>query len=299
MSNNKLHLVLNMLFSIQFEMLLLDYYNQQKQQLTQLYAEQEARAIVGQVLETQLQLPFSRMFFEPRMLNSNEVQQLDIFFSELLKGKPLQYLIGATEFMDLQFRVTPSVLIPRPETEELVAWMLEVLPPQQTLLDIGTGSGCIAISLSKYLKNSSVVAWDVSPEALNVATENNTLNATSVSFREVDMLNEHCLPSDCTWDVIVSNPPYIRDSESVLMHENVLAHEPHLALFVSDHEPLLFYKSIGTYAFNSLTDGGSLFFEINEAFGDSTITMLQGIGYTTTELRKDLQGKDRMIRAIK
>lgn len=212
--------------------------------------------------------------------------------------EPIQYILGKTEFFGLPFEVNSSVLVPRPETEELVEWIIESAEPGKKLrvLDIGTGSGCIAIALAKLLPGSSVTAWELSPGALLIAEKNASRNEVSVSFEQKDVLQVSAEDME-QFDIIVSNPPYVRDSEKELMKENVLNHEPHLALFVEDHDPLLFYRKIARLAANSLATGGLLFFEINRDMGQETLSLLADEGFHSMELRKDLSGNYRMLKA--
>jgi release factor glutamine methyltransferase len=219
---------------------------------------------------------------------------------ERLKNhEPIQYILGETEFFGLPFEVNSSVLVPRPETEELVEWIIESIEPGKSLriLDIGTGSGCIAISLARHLPDTFVSAWDVSPQALETAKNNATKNGVAVSFEQKDVLR---ITSDQIeqFDIIVSNPPYVRDSEKELMKENVLNHEPHLALFVTNQDPLLFYRKIVCLAAKSLTADGLLFFEINRDMGQETMDLLAAKGFREMELRKDLSGNYRMLKAL-
>ena len=223
---------------------------------------------------------------------------------ELKTGKPLQYVIGETEFYGLTFKVNPSVLIPRPETEELVEWILSDLRKPKTsieglkIIDIGTGSGCIPISLKKNLPEAQLFALDISPEALDVSTQNAALNQTMVNFIQADILN--LLNKQLTaekFGIIVSNPPYVTDAEKEQMLPNVLQHEPHIALFVPDNDPLIFYKAIADFAIKHLDTNGSLYLEINENLGEETVQLLKQKGFKKIELRQDLSGKDRMIRS--
>ena len=223
---------------------------------------------------------------------------------ELKTGKPLQYVLGETEFYGLTFKVNPSVLIPRPETEELVEWILSDLRKPKTsieglkIIDIGTGSGCIPISLKKNLPEAQLFAVDISPEALDVSIQNAALNQTTVNFIQADILN--LLNKQLTaekFGIIVSNPPYVTDAEKEQMLPNVLQHEPHIALFVPDNDPLIFYKAIADFAIKHLDTNGSLYLEINENLGDETVQLLKQMGFKKIELRQDLSGKDRMIRS--
>lgn len=209
--------------------------------------------------------------------------------------EPIQYIIGDTEFFGLPFKVTPATLIPRPETEELVQWILsdfENVAP--SILDIGTGSGCIAISLAKNLENAAVSAVDISEEALHIAKQNALDNEVSVNFYQADILALNTLPH--TYDCIVSNPPYVRTLEKEFMQPNVLKHEPESALFVSNDNPLVFYTKIARLAKEHLSVNGTLYFEINEYLGKEMQDMLKAEGFAEIELRKDIFGKDRMLR---
>lgn len=220
---------------------------------------------------------------------------------ERLKNyEPLQYIIGETEFYGMPFSVNTSVLVPRPETEELVEWILQSVNnnSQLKVLDIGTGSGCIAVSLAKHLPQAKLTAWDVSEDALQTARKNAEHNQVNVHFEQRDILTT--TPNEAeNFDIIVSNPPYVRDSEKEEMHNNVLDYEPHLALFVEDDDALLFYRKITEFAANALSPGGMLFFEINRAFGEATKKLVESYGFRNTELRKDLSGNHRMIKAYK
>jgi release factor glutamine methyltransferase len=191
------------------------------------------------------------------------------------------------------------VLIPRPETEELVHWILkDSLPEKPSIIDLGTGSGCIAIALKDQIKDAKVFGADVSVAALNIANENADLNKMEVDFFLFDILQRESL-GFMQFDLMVSNPPYVRKSEEAMMAPNVLAHEPHTALFVPDEDPLIFYRKIADLAKGQLNPSGKLYFEINEAFGDEMVQMLSEKGFTSVELKKDFNGKDRMIRATK
>ena len=211
----------------------------------------------------------------------------------------MQYILGTTSFYDLEFEVNNDVLIPRPETEELVAWILSNIEITKSanklkILDIGTGSGCIAISLAKNISNSEVFAIDVSEKALAVAQKNASTNEVKVIFIEENILNTESLHQ--TFDVIVSNPPYVRNLEKQEIHKNVLDYEPHLALFVEDDDDaLLFYRKIAHLAQKNLSENGQLYFEINQYLGKQMIELLQEKGFKNIELKKDIYGNDRMI----
>lgn len=228
---------------------------------------------------------------------------LDMALS-ISKGEPVQYVIGKAEFCGLTFHVEPGVLIPRPETEELVQSVS--LPDEGTLriVDIGTGSGCIAVSLAKRFPNAQVEGWDISDEALRIAAHNAQLNDADVTFRKVDVLNVNAedvldFYAGDKLSAIVSNPPYICEREKASMEANVLEHEPHLALFVPDDDPLLFYRKIAELGIKLLQSGGLLCYEINRAYGNETLSMLQTLGYADVVLRKDQFGNDRVVCAIK
>ena len=221
----------------------------------------------------------------------------------LKKREPIQYILGKTEFYGLPIRVNPSVLIPRPETEELVEWTIQSAwesgSMAPAILDIGTGSGCIAIALAKALPNASVFAWDVSEEALKTASDNAQINGVKVNFEQKNILSPALLNIEHKWDIIVSNPPYVRESEKKLIQPHVLDYEPHLALFVEDSDPLIFYRAITLFAQKKLTQQGNLFFEINSAFGEEVKNLLTEYGFDKIELRHDLSGKCRMVKARK
>ena len=212
--------------------------------------------------------------------------------NELKENKPIQYILGEAEFYGLKFKVNKHTLIPRPETEELVDWILK--EDFNSVLDIGTGSGCIAISLAKH-STAQIAAIDNCEKALEVAEENAKLNKVNIKFCTQDILQS---TSFLNLDLIVSNPPYILESEKQNMKANVLQYEPHLALFTPDKDPLLFYKKIGSLAAKSLNCGGKLFFEINEQYGTEILKMLSKIGFVDIAFKKDINDKDRMIKAI-
>jgi len=226
-------------------------------------------------------------------INNDVSDRLKQIIAELETNKPIQYIIGEADFYGLKFKVNEHTLIPRLETEELLQWVLE--HEFTSALDIGTGSGCIPIALKKN-KNTEITAIDVSESALWVAKENAKINDVKINFLLQDILNTTSLPKV---DVIISNPPYVLVKEKEFMLDNVLYNEPHLALFVPNNNPLLFYKKIAELAFISLPNNGLLFFEINERFGKETVTMLSAIGFVDIELKKDVNEKDRMIKAIK
>ena len=260
----------------------------------------EARSITQIVLEDA---------FGVRSLQSSNPLSSIIHFNQiknkLLKGEPVQYVLGQADFYGLKFKVSPAVLIPRQETEELVHWILETLKKsgrtERTIrvLDIGTGSGCIPIALKKHLPFAEIVAWDISRPALEIAKENAQLNDVDIVFEEIDVLNLYPEKEMDLFDVIVSNPPYIPYRESHLMPAQVLDFEPKQALFVSNEDPLVFYRKIGELAERLLLPNGVLFFETNEFNGASVVQLLESYSYKSVLLEKDINGKPRMIKAIK
>lgn len=222
---------------------------------------------------------------------------LENILNRLLNEEPLQYILGETYFFDLTFKVNKNVLIPRPETEELVYWICSHFNKNEELkiLDIGTGSGCIAISLAKYFKKAKVTAIDYSKEALTTANENAILNNVTVTFIQEDILTLTSLEN--SFDIIVSNPPYVRLKEKQNMKKNVLEFEPAIALFVPNDDALIFYDKIASLAKKSLSKSGLLFFEINQYLGNQTLKKLEDKGFTARQLKKDIFGNDRMIKA--
>ncbi len=236
--------------------------------------------------------------------------EADTFFKVLEKLKkeiPIQYILGETEFYGLKFKVTENVLIPRPETEELVDWIIKChlersQESQLKILDIGTGSGCIAVALAKHLPNAEVYALDVSKDALQMAKQNAELNKVNITFVEANILRptyHSIFDTESNFDVIVSNPPYVRNLEKAEIKSNVIDNEPHLALFVEDDNPLVFYKSITDFAVDNLKQKGQLYFEINQYLGNETKRLLLDANFGRVELRKDLNGNDRMLKGIK
>ncbi len=220
--------------------------------------------------------------------------------ARLKKHEPIQYITGHTEFYGLPFKVNEHTLIPRPETEALVDWIVSEFseePSEFNILDVGTGTGCIAISLASSLKNAKVSALDVSSEALEIALQNSEINNTTVDFFSLDIVTAQSLPQ--TYQVIVSNPPYVRELEKKAMQSNVLDYEPHTALFVTNDDPLLFYRMIAALAIRHLTPGGQLYFEINEYLSKELTDLLKSQGFLNIEVLKDIFGKDRMLRCFK
>ena len=254
------------------------------------------------VFEHTLELDPLKLAFERfRILTIHQQETLKTVLKQLLSGEPVQYVLGETDFFGLKFKVNNQVLIPRPETEELVAWILESYKQQSEanirILDIGTGSGCIAIALAKNLPAALVEAMDVSPGALELAIENNRINNTEVNFFYADIF-EYSL-SENGFDVIVSNPPYVTQSEKDTLAPNVIAFEPHGALFAPANDDLLFYKTIGLKAMDALRPGGKLFFEINPNKASELVVFMETIGFKDVQIRNDLSGKERMLCGMK
>ncbi|TGD78557.1 peptide chain release factor N(5)-glutamine methyltransferase [Hymenobacter wooponensis] len=267
--------------------------------LRAIYPAPEADSIAGLVLEHVLGLsPLHRRMQANEPVPELGEQQLAAIQERLLTHEPLQYVLGTAHFADLELEVSPATLIPRPETEELVALITREQKGGNSLriLDIGTGSGCIPIALGLSLPGSILTAVDISPEALAVAQRNAVRYAVTVDFQEVNILTaEPHLTSQL--DVLVSNPPYVLEEERDLMRPNVLAYEPATALFVPNHDPLLFYRRIAELGQRILRPGGNLYFEINERYAQATVAMLRELGYQQCEMLADLFGKDRMTRA--
>ncbi|MDT0555168.1 peptide chain release factor N(5)-glutamine methyltransferase [Patiriisocius hiemis] len=225
-------------------------------------------------------------------------QQFENGLQRLKQNEPIQYIVGVTEFYGIPFKVTPATLIPRPETEELVDWILNseinIQHSELKILDIGTGSGCIAISLAKNLTTASVSAIDFSKEALTIAAGNAKNNKVEVSFHQIDVLATNSLPDK--YDIIVSNPPYVRELEKKMMQANVTEYEPSSALFVEDDNPFIFYEKITYLAKKHLTSNGLLYFEINEYLSEELMQLIESIGFSGVICKKDMFGKPRMIR---
>lgn len=267
--------------------------------LEPLYGNGEARAIIDYVLDVCFGLSKADiMCGAVEEMTAEKTAELNKIFNRLTEGEPVQYVLGRAEFSGRWFNVRPGVLIPRPETEELCAWITadSKASGSPKVLDIGTGSGCIAITLQLDMPESKVTAWDISADALDVARENAQQLGANVNFVKLDALNAK---PEGEWDVIVSNPPYICEKEKKDMAVNVLEHEPHTALFVPDADPLLFYRAITRLAVQTLSKGGRLYFEINPIYADDTCRMMRAEGMTAVELRSDMYGKQRMAKGVK
>ena len=271
-----------------------------KKELEELYHARETESLAYLLLEYVLKYSKTQIQLNKAEKISPELfQQIKYYTQELTKNIPIQYVLGETEFYDLTFKVNKHTLIPRPETEELVhAIINENRQEGLQILDIGTGSGCIPISLAKNLKNARVSSADISAEAIEKAKENAKLNQVDVHFFHRDILNWKNVDWD-NFDIIVSNPPYVTEAEKSKMEKNVLDYEPHSALFVTDHDPLIFYRTIADLALLHLKKGGKLYFEINESLGNEMVELLEQKGFNSISLRSDINGKNRMISAIK
>jgi release factor glutamine methyltransferase len=280
-----------------------EYRNQFIQTLAPVYDEGEAESFFYLILEEKQKLKRLDLALHPDVIFSEEeIEIWNLILVQLKLEIPIQYLLGKTNFYGLDFEVNGDVLIPRPETEELVDWIISnTLKSGRSknlkILDIGTGSGCIAISLAKNLPNAQVFAIDVSEKALAIAKNNAESNAVEVTFLSQNILETMDL--DQEFDIIVSNPPYVRNLEKVEIKKNVLENEPHLALFVEDNDALIFYKKISELAQKNLSDSGQLYFEINQYLGKEMISLLEVMNFKNIELRKDIYGNDRMLRGNK
>ena len=266
--------------------------------LSSVYDEMEAENFFYLILENKKKLKRIDLALNLGLIFSNdEIENWNFILEQLQKEIPIQYILGTTSFCGLEFLVNENVLIPRPETEELVDWILKEAAQIQynKILDIGTGSGCIAISLAKNLKNTQVFALDISGKAIETAKKNAEINVVDVYFINCNILETYDLNQK--FDLIVSNPPYVRNLEKAEILKNVLDNEPHLALFVEDNDALIFYRKIAALAIKNLNLNGKLFFEINQYLAIETINLLKDAGFKNIELRKDIYGNDRMIMA--
>lgn len=288
-------------------------YQHLKNNLVNIYDAKEAANIAELVIEKISGLKRTeRILNRQQILNDEQINILQKYLQELINHKPVQYVLNEAWFAGMKFFVDENVLIPRPETEELVEWIVHdaslsftnsnsrpvPLLHGFTILDIGTGSGCIAIALKKKIKNADVFALDINEDVLKIAALNAQQNNADVNFFKTDILEHQTNINMPLFDIIVSNPPYITKKESAEMNENVLAHEPHLALFVPDENPLLFYDAISDFSLSHLKENGRLYFEIHENFGNEVASLLQKKGYQSVEIKTDLQQKNRMVKAV-
>ena len=273
-------------------------YRELWQKLLTVYDEGEAKAVVTWLMDVCFHLSLSDLIGGAlERVTEKDSQRLEQMMQRLAQGEPVQYVAGRTEFCGHWFHVEPGVLIPRPETAELCEWVSLPRLGGGLILDIGTGSGCIAISLALRMPEAQVTAWDISPEALRIASENAKRLGANVSFLQQDALTPP-QDTDC-WDIIVSNPPYVCDNERQQMHSSVFDHEPHQALFVPDDDPLLFYRAIGQYASKALRHGGSLYFEINPLYHEPLCRLLEEQGFSDITTKTDQFGKQRMVKGVK
>ncbi|WP_431157486.1 peptide chain release factor N(5)-glutamine methyltransferase [Winogradskyella poriferorum] len=275
-------------------------------ELDGIYGANEVANFFYLCLEHFVKIPKFQLSIDPQFtLKSKETDTFFEVLEELKSQKPIQYILGETEFYGLKFKVNQNVLIPRPETEELVDWIIKSNKSRfepLKILDIGTGSGCIAVSLAKHLSNAQVYALDISSEALQVAQGNAMVNGTEINFINADILDVKSYQSvfnETSFDIIVSNPPYVRQSEQLEMKPNVLDHEPHLALFVEDNNALVFYKAIIDFATRHLSSNGEIYFEINQYLGEETKQLLIDAHFKNVNLLMDLNAYNRMLKGIK
>ena len=294
-------------------MLIKHYKSEFISQLTPLYDEGEAESFFFLILEEKHHLKRIDLALQLDLeFSESEIKDWNVILEQLKLELPIQYILGSTSFYGLKFEVNENVLIPRPETEELVEWIinsnLKISSAQfgkasgerfnnLKILDIGTGSGCIAIALAKNLPNAQVFAIDVSERALATAKKNAEQNDVNINFIQKNILETTDLEQQ--FDIIVSNPPYVRNLEKAEIKKNVLEHEPNLALFVDDHNALIFYRKIGELAQKNLSKQGKLYFEINQYLGKETVELLENLGFSDVELKKDIYGNDRMIQSAK
>lgn len=276
-----------------------DIRNYYCEQLCSIYDKNESNTLILILFEYYFNINRIKMSLEPELrLSESEMLKLHFAVKDLLKNKPIQYIIGETEFCDLKFKVNENVLIPRPETSELVRLIANSHQPStiSNILDIGTGSGCIAISLAKMIPQSNVYALDISEKALDVAKENAINNNVNITFIHDDILTKTQTLTQTKFDIIVSNPPYVRELEKVDMHNNILQWEPHNALFVSDEDPLIFYRSILEFSKKHLKENGEIWFEINEYLGKEMKALCEEVGLSNIEIYKDFRDKERFLR---
>lgn len=277
-------------------------YQQLLFQLYEIYDDSEAHNIADWVMEHITEWKrIDRIVNKEFPLSVQKEEQLKKFTAELLNHRPVQYVLGEAWFAGIKFYVNEKVLIPRPETEELVEWIVEEAAGRElraaSIIDIGTGSGCIPITIKKKLPLTEVTAIDVSSEALGIAVENAVSHETEIDFKLIDFLEVSKWNGLGKFSIIVSNPPYVKKSEAVEMKKGVLDFEPSLALFVADDDALIFYRQIADFALLHLEEHGMLFMEINEALGNKVMELFKQKGFTQIEIKKDLQGKDRMVKA--
>lgn len=271
-----------------------------RKELNGIYSKQEIESLIVLIFDKLKGYSRTRLLLvNDELLTDNEIYNVNHIVARLKNHEPIQYILGTTEFYGLNFICVPGVLIPRPETEELVDWIIkENTVSGPTIIDMGTGTGCIAISLQKNLPGSTVFACDISPVCLETATQNAEQNNAAIKVIEYDIITGQPQRRFTEFDMVVSNPPYVRELEKALMEKNVTDFEPELALFVADENPLIFYEKIADFASRNLKNRGKLYFEINEALGNETCNMLAEKGFENIRLRRDINGKSRMISCI-
>ncbi|MCG6187492.1 peptide chain release factor N(5)-glutamine methyltransferase [Maribellus maritimus] len=267
-----------------------------EKELKGLYPAEEIRSFIRLVFEQVCELNYTQLLLSrDKILSPEEKEKMEEIVTRLKTFEPIQYILGETEFYGLQLKVNPAVLIPRPETEELVQWILQTNKlTSPVVLDVGTGSGCIALALKKELPAATLTAIDISETALETAKENAKINRLDIQLLNCNILNWEGQKWE-QYDIIVSNPPYVRTMEKEKMQANVLDYEPELALFVSDADPLVFYRRIGEFSLENLRKDGFLFFEINENLGTEMAELLSAQGFKNIEIRTDIRGKERML----
>lgn len=287
-----------------------EFYKNFTGRLKIIYDEREANNIADWVFESIAGVKrLDRITNKAKQFDDLTINQLDNTLQQLLQNKPVQYVLGEAWFYKMKLKVNEHVLIPRPETEELVEWVVEEIRNKKleignkevehfSILDIGTGSGCIAIALKKELSGADIFAIDVSEDALDVAKENAEAHDTKINFLQLDFLNEEIWPSPKLFDIIISNPPYIPENEKGKLAKHVVDHEPHLALFVNDENPLIFYQKIAAFADKKLKEKGKIFVEVHEDYSNEAQQIFAEKEFKT-EIKKDIYGRERMIRAYR
>lgn len=276
-------------------------FQQLNKQLLALYDSRESANIANWVMEKVTKLSkVNRIVYKDQLLTQIQLDQLTIISNELMLNKPVQYVLNEAWFAGMCFYVNESVLIPRPETDELIDWLLNEVDHDKStiILDIGTGSGCIPIALKKNLPKSKITSVDISPDALEVAAKNAQTHQAEIQLHQLDFLDEVNWDHLGNYNFIISNPPYIKDVEREEMSKSVFDFEPNLALFVPDENPLFFYDKIAKFGLKHLTNEGAIYVEINQALGEETVELFHNYGYKTI-LKKDLQQNDRMIKAVR
>lgn len=275
-----------------------------KDRLKDLFTESELKAMIREAVIARLNLSSADyLLSDDRLLSESDLLYFRSIVKRLQANEPFQYIMGHTDFFGLNLKTDKRALIPRPETEELVQWVTEVFDKEGTykMMDLCTGSGCIALALKSHFKNAEIIGTDLSADALQLAQENGSVLGISVEWKQLDATEQKAYQvlTQGSFDCWISNPPYIPQKDKHEMLPNVLDYEPHMALFVENDDASLFYREIGRAGLNFLKPGGHLFFEIHEGLGKETTALLEELGYENVSLRKDLQGKDRMIMAVR